>query len=303
VEELKKWIPSRLRGEIVTGDPRTVGGALARLVEMADTELCARIDADDICRPNRLEEQVAFLSSHPGTALVGSQLAIIDEYGVPTGGRGECPLCHDDIVHTLLVKNAIGHPSVTFRRSAVMEVGNYDPEAVLEDYDLWLRLVQRYRVSNLPFELVDYRLHGGSVMSGIEREQRAQALLDLTFISHAKELFGISAEEAGNLRARGGGFGTALRAVKIARHLAAAQGGSTWSRLRSSSLINSLRAMTHRRDVLSLLCFAALDERRGSMWRECRAMIARAVAKTGTGSWLFAKARAATRPCVSKKAD
>jgi acetyltransferase-like isoleucine patch superfamily enzyme/glycosyltransferase involved in cell wall biosynthesis len=250
IEELKKWIPERLPGWIVTGQSRSLGGSLAGLVEMAETELCARIDADDVCQPNRLEQQISFLLSHPEIALVGSQLQIIDEKNRPTGDTFHYPLAHEDIVNTLLASNSIGHPSVMFRRSAVLAAGNYDSETVLEDYDLWLRLAQNHKMANLTDCLVNYRMHTQSYTRLIEKAQRMKALLDLTFVKHASKLFGLTAHRAEQLRHHKEFFGLGS-AVKIARHLSRTQGGSTWSRLRNPSLIRSLFSMTRSYQILS----------------------------------------------------
>ena len=81
LEELAKWIPDRLPGKIFTGEPHGVGGSLKRLVEECQTEFCARIDADDINFPERLEKQVAFLQAHPEVAILGSQMKYIDGNG------------------------------------------------------------------------------------------------------------------------------------------------------------------------------------------------------------------------------
>src|SRR5438552_5677499 len=61
LDELRRWIPSRLPGRIIDNRPLSLGNSLAALVEAAGTELCARIDADDVNYPERLERQVAFL--------------------------------------------------------------------------------------------------------------------------------------------------------------------------------------------------------------------------------------------------
>src|SRR5438270_212199 len=60
LEELQRWIPSRLPGRIVSAEPLSLGTSLARLVEAAETELCARIDADDVNYRERLEKQEEF---------------------------------------------------------------------------------------------------------------------------------------------------------------------------------------------------------------------------------------------------
>src|SRR5688572_14373433 len=59
--ELHKWIPSVLPGTVVADEPLSLGLSLARMVTAARTELCARIDADDINDPARLAQQVAYL--------------------------------------------------------------------------------------------------------------------------------------------------------------------------------------------------------------------------------------------------
>src|SRR3954470_6092499 len=65
LELLQAWIPERLPGKIVTGNPLPLGRTLSELVQLAETEYCARIDADDVNYPNRLAVQVAFLNAHP----------------------------------------------------------------------------------------------------------------------------------------------------------------------------------------------------------------------------------------------
>lgn len=258
IEELRRWIPNRLPGQAFTGQSRGVGGALRELVEMSDTEFCARIDADDICRPDRLELQVSFLLSHPEIALVGSNLRIIDEKGLPTGDTMDYPLVHDDILHSFLAHNSIGHPSVLCRRSALLAVGNYDANAILEDYDLWLRLAQRYKLENLPDYLVDYRIHPQSVMSQIKKTKGDELLMGQTFAKHATPLFGLTPAEAEHLREKRDPLVIA-RAWKIARHLSRTQGGTTWARMRSPSLIRCLRSKTSGRDLVSRFGFALLD--------------------------------------------
>lgn len=66
LEVLRKWVPDCIPGHIFAGHSLRLGPSLAFLVEQADTELCARIDADDISLPDRLEKQVAFLAAHSG---------------------------------------------------------------------------------------------------------------------------------------------------------------------------------------------------------------------------------------------
>ena len=66
-------------GRLITQDPLSLGSSLAKMVEISKTELCARIDADDINLPDRLEKQLQFLSSHPDVAVLGSWMFFINE--------------------------------------------------------------------------------------------------------------------------------------------------------------------------------------------------------------------------------
>ena len=75
VEELRRWIPSRIPGMIVSERPMRLGPSLAAMVEMAGTPLCARIDADDINLPERLQSQVQFMQAHPEVGVLGAQVA------------------------------------------------------------------------------------------------------------------------------------------------------------------------------------------------------------------------------------
>lgn len=144
---------------------RGVVYALNRGIGLARGEYIARMDGDDVSHPNRFEAQVRFLDSWPDIALVGSCANVIDENGtvmrpmrVPTSTR--------EIDEVLLRRNVFIHPTVMFRKGAVLEMGGYrtirNADAA-QDYDLWLRLVERYPLANLPELLVDYRMHEGQV--------------------------------------------------------------------------------------------------------------------------------------------
>jgi glycosyltransferase involved in cell wall biosynthesis len=144
-----RHLPRREKGTIV--DSLNEGLAQAR------AGWVARADADDICEPDRLEKQLAFMREHPETDVLGSQIAIIDGEGA-VHGRRDYPLTHDAIVRGLTRYNALAHPSVLYRRQAVIEAGGYRG-FYTEDYELWSRLArQRARFANHPEALVRYRV-------------------------------------------------------------------------------------------------------------------------------------------------
>lgn len=162
VEELRRWIPARIPGVIVTGRAMSVGRSLAALVETAGTELCARIDADDINEPTRLEKQVAHMLAHPEVVALGSQVRLIDAQGTPTGGPWECPSNDAEVRWLTRWQSGLTHPAVMFRKSAVLLAGNYaDVES--EDCELWIRLCPFGEIYSLPEVLLSYRRHLGSI--------------------------------------------------------------------------------------------------------------------------------------------
>ena len=163
VDVLRQWIPRRLPGEVVTDHPLPFGSSLAAMVEQAKTELCARIDADDINEPQRLARQVQFLAKHPDVAVLGSAMRHMgsDDHLLPD--RSAPPLQDAEIRWRLRFCNALNHPTVVFRRSAVLAAGNYRDALPAEDYELWLRMALNHRMANLAEPLVRYRVHDTSL--------------------------------------------------------------------------------------------------------------------------------------------
>jgi len=162
VEELRRWIPARIPGVIITGRVMSVGRSLAALVEAAGTELCARIDADDINQPTRLEKQVAHMLAHPDVVALGSQVRLIDAQGAPTGGPWECPTNDAEARWRTRWQAPTSHPATLFRKSAVLRAGNY-ADIQNEDSELWIRLSKFGEIYSLPDVLLLYRRHEGSV--------------------------------------------------------------------------------------------------------------------------------------------
>jgi glycosyltransferase involved in cell wall biosynthesis len=156
VAELHKWIPSRLPGRVIDDRPLTLGKARAMLVEMARTELCACVDADDINYPTRLEQQVGFMRGRPEVGVVGAQVEFIDEHGRTQPGAWVQPHGDAEIRWMLRWANPFNQPAVMFRRSAVLAAGNYSA-CLVEDYDLWYRMGLITETANLPDVLVKYR--------------------------------------------------------------------------------------------------------------------------------------------------
>jgi glycosyltransferase involved in cell wall biosynthesis len=136
----------------------------------------ARMDADDVALPDRLARQVAVLDAFPRVAALGSACRVIDGEGRVLGDR--CPPSDPAAIRDALLRgNCMLHPTMMLRRAAVLNVGNYRAAFRLaEDFDLWLRLSERYDLMNLPDCLLCYRQHAGqSAWQALE--QRAMSEL------------------------------------------------------------------------------------------------------------------------------
>jgi glycosyltransferase involved in cell wall biosynthesis len=119
----------------------------------------ARMDGDDVARPERFACQVAHLDAHPDCVAVGSEVLYVDPDGRPLRLCG-VPLDHAAIDAQLLAGRgcALVQPAAMLRTSALRAVGGYRPERnCAEDIDLFLRLAERGRLANRPEVLLDYR--------------------------------------------------------------------------------------------------------------------------------------------------
>ena len=155
LDVLNEWIPHRIPGRIFAGRSLRLGPSLAFLVEQADTELCARIDADDISMPDRLEKQVAFLAEHPDIGVLGCHVRVIDENGTAKE-NWYYDTEEADLRWLSRWQARIPHTGATFRRSVVLAGGNYR-DVKSEDQDLWFRLSLSTGLMNYPEILAFYR--------------------------------------------------------------------------------------------------------------------------------------------------
>jgi glycosyltransferase involved in cell wall biosynthesis len=141
-----------------------IASARNRGIAEARAELVAMLDADDKCAPERLTAQSERMNAEPELTLLGTQLRVIDEHDVETGGR-RYPTLHEEILRVMPIYNPIAQPSIMMRKAAVDAVGGYR-DRTCEDYDLWSRLaLDGARFANLEEALVLYRLHTGAMKS------------------------------------------------------------------------------------------------------------------------------------------
>lgn len=124
----------------------------------------ARQDADDLSDPRRLATQMEFLWKRPDIVLLGTQGVLIDEAGRKVGLL-DVPCREPGILWTSMFLNPFLHTSVVFRRADALEkYGGYDENfRIAQDYDLWVRMLNRVSTANLPARLVSYRRSDASL--------------------------------------------------------------------------------------------------------------------------------------------
>lgn len=150
--------------------------ALNAALRLSRAPLVARLDADDVALPERLERQLAFLSAHPDVGLVGTAAREVDASGREVA-IVRPPADDAGIRRGLIRRNPFVHSSVVMRRAAVEQAGGYDEAfPVAQDYDLWMRISRVTRMANLPEPLVVRRLRPGRVSETRDTERlRAEA--------------------------------------------------------------------------------------------------------------------------------
>lgn len=148
----------RLFKIISLGSNKGLGKALNEGLHHCSHELVARMDADDICTGDRFRKQLRFLEEHPQVSLVG---ALIEEFNTTPGDTKrvrKVPAVQDGIVSYARKRNPFNHPSVMFRKDAILSVGSYMDMPLFEDYYLWVRImIAGHRVANLQEMLLYFR--------------------------------------------------------------------------------------------------------------------------------------------------
>lgn len=134
--------------------------SLNRAVNEATGNYIARMDADDISLPERLEKQLAYLKKG-NAALVASRVKLIDAGGKPMPDWKEDydHVSFRQIKNYLRISNCIAHPTVLGRTDLFRKYGYRAEQKYSEDYDLWLRLVaDGCRIEKLSESLLLYRV-------------------------------------------------------------------------------------------------------------------------------------------------
>lgn len=158
LEILKNFQKKDQRIKLISRENQGLVKSLNEGIKIANGEYIARMDADDVSMSERFEKQMAFLENNKDIVLCGTWAKKMD---ANEGEIGEysTPITDKEIKKNILFHNPFIHPTVMIRKSVFAKVGLYNEYFKhIEDYELWTRIVPRFKTGNLQEFLLKYRI-------------------------------------------------------------------------------------------------------------------------------------------------
>lgn len=198
---VKKWQQKRpeLIKVISLPENRGLGVALQEGLKACSYEIVARMDADDISSPERLEKQLKFLQDNPDVAFVSSWMGCFEDNPDNILFIRQMPQDYEDIRRIAKFRNPVFHAPAMFRRSEVEGVGGYAELQRNQDYHLWVRmLLNGSKITCIPEALYKVRCNSdflkrrASFQHAISMIKLQKEFLKMGFISYPQYLFNMS---------------------------------------------------------------------------------------------------------------
>lgn len=151
--------------------------SLNKALNISKGKYIARQDADDISDTGRLSEQYLFLEKNTNIAMAGTFAYIINDTGKIIQSITK-PISSNNIRNKLKEDNCFIHGSVMIRRNILEEIGVYNESYFRsQDYELWLRMIKKHKIINIPQFLYLLRKHNDNIESKYIDEQKAFVVL------------------------------------------------------------------------------------------------------------------------------
>lgn len=178
-EIAKKYCDEKIR--VIQQTNQGDESARIKAMENAQTDYIARLDADDMMLPDRLEKQVAFMDSHENVGLLGGQIVYVSEDGKTTGFRSWWPCEHSEILRLLLARRgAICNPTLMVRQNINKKLSWPGPGLPGRDLGYVLEISRLSRIANISDVVNLMRIHKNSIQS--RKDQKRRVMLEGFYI-------------------------------------------------------------------------------------------------------------------------
>ena len=159
-EILNKYASADERVKVHTNEVNLrLPSSLNKAMTFAKGKYIARMDADDICLPERFEKQFGFMEGNPDIALSSCRFMTLKNGVISSGGCGG-KSDKESIKALLLVTNPILHPGIIAKTDVIKKLGYDKNFTCTEDMELWTRFIlEGHTVEIMPEYLMIYRLH------------------------------------------------------------------------------------------------------------------------------------------------
>ena len=162
--------------------------SLNKAISLSQGKYIARIDADDIALPERLERQYKFMEENPDVSLSSCRFFTLKNRVYSSGGcGGRCD--SDSLKAMLLVMNPILHPGVIAKAEVMKKMGYDTTLTCTEDLGLWIRMaIENLKMQILPEYLMIYRLHDKQITSTtLERQHKEVVRIEKGYYENVLE--------------------------------------------------------------------------------------------------------------------
>jgi glycosyltransferase involved in cell wall biosynthesis len=187
VERIEAWLDkTSFSARLLVNDSnRGLCATCNRAMRHSRGEFISIVSADDYFEPDKLARQYKFAEQlDTSVAAVFGNMRLVDEVGRESGLSFPCgsPPAEGRIFERLIAGNFLPAPTVMVRSAALQDVGDYDESLLYEDYDMWLRLADRYEFRFRPGVVVNHRIVESSLSRNpahavAMNESRARVLL------------------------------------------------------------------------------------------------------------------------------
>lgn len=188
ISKYKKLYPIVLI-TVILPENKGLGNALKIGIENCSHDIIARMDTDDIARPERFQKQIDFLRKNPDIGAIGSNIEEFNEIPGDLKRYKINPATHEALIAQIALKSPFNHPSMMMRKEALMKAGNYNGDLLLfEDYSLFLRMWKAgVKFYNMQEVLLDFRV--GSGIETIKRRSGKHYIeKEKNFLNYAKSI-------------------------------------------------------------------------------------------------------------------